>query len=614
MKRVSYIFLASVILGVSCTKDYLQRTPSSAITNADFFNTPADLQTYTNGLYLQQLGATWADVYYKLRDNYFTLDKFSDNISIYTGGSEVDNLLRGSITPGTVGGWDQKDTWAVLRNINYMLDNVGKTTGDQEAINHYIGVARFFRANFYFNMVKRYGDVPWYSHALGNKEDDMLYKPKDPRAAVVDSIMADLEYAAANVKNGYPANANPANTYVTRWAALTLLARVALHEGTYRKYHNELGLGSSAQTFLQRAASASQEIMDNGGFEISGSGPEGYRALFSSNNLSGNKEVIFLQKNDQKQGVANNTHVVLDWQWALSSSLADEFLMKDGTPFTSQANHDKKGFVEMFTNRDPRLAETVMPPGFKTDPNGNPYITRPDFGGYLQVKFYPRDPSLRGGWELNYTDLPIFRYAEVLLINAEAKAELGTLTQGDVDATMNRIRARVGMPALNMASANAAPDAYLAAKFPLVAGANQGVILEIRRERRVELACEGFRLDDLYRWKAGALLAQSPGGMYVPALGGIDVTGDGVADIAILQSKDDESPIAGLPADVKSKIVKYYLSDGNFILSGGTSGHVMFTKDVVQPRNFVDPKYYYFPIPLEQTVLNDKLTQPEGWQ
>ncbi len=600
MKRISYIYLASVILGVSCTKDFLQRTPSSAITNTDFFNTPADLETYTNGLYTQQLRATWADVY--------SADKFSDNISIYTGGSEVDNLIRGSITPGTVGGWD-KNTWAVLRNINYMLDNAGKTTGDQDAINHYIGVARFFRANFYFNMVKRYGDVPWYSHALGNKEDDMLYKAKDPRAVVVDSIMADLEYAAANVM---PAKTN--NTYVTQWAALTLLARVALHEGTYRKYHSELDLQSSAQAFLQRAQSASQAVIDGGGFSISGTGASGYRALFCSNDLSSNKEVIFLQKNNKEQGVANNTHVVLDWQWALSSGLANEFLMLDGTPFTSQANYDKKDFVEMFADRDPRLAETIMPPGFKTDPNGNPYITRPDFGGYLQVKFYPRDPLLRGGWELNYTDLPIFRYAEVLLINAEAKAELGTLTQGDVDATVNRIRGRVGMPALNMAAANAAPDPYLSATFPLVAGANQGVILEIRRERRVELSCEGFRLDDLYRWKAGSLLTQNPGGMYVPALGGMDVTGDGVADIAILQSRDDESPIAGLPADVKSKIVKYYLSDGNFILSGGTSGRVMFTKDVVQPRNFIDPKYYYFPIPLEQTVLNDKLTQPEGWQ
>lgn len=610
MKRFLYILLATTLLSVSCKKEFLQRTPASAITSDDFFNTPADLETYTNGMYRSQLRAIWADAY---SANQYMPDAYSDNIAIYTGSSEMDNLIRGGITPGTVGVWN-RDVWGVLRNINYMLDNVGKTTGDPAAINHYIGVARFFRANFYYNMVKRYGDVPWYAHAFGNKDEAMLTKAKDPRTLVVDSIMADLEYAVANIKNNYPANATPRTTYVTPWAALTLLARVALHEGTYRKYHTELNLQASAQTFLQRAVSASREIMDNGGFDITGTGAAGYRALFSSNDLSANKEVIFLQKNSKEQGVANNTHVVLDWQWALSSSLADEFLMKDGTPFTAQSGYATKTFVQMFDNRDPRLAETVMPPGFKSDPNGNPYLTRPSFGGYLQVKFYPRDPVLRGGWELNYTDLPVFRFAEVLLIQAEAKAELGTLTQTDLDATINKIRGRVDMPALNMLAANAAPDAYLAGRYPLVTGTNKGVILEIRRERRVELACEGFRADDLYRWKAGALLAQNSSGMYVPALGGMDVTGDGVADIAILQSKNDEGPIAGLPPAVKDKIVKYYLSDGTFSLANGTSGRILFAKDVAQPRNFVDPKYYYLPIPATQVLLNKNLTQPEGWQ
>ncbi|MBO9620208.1 MAG: RagB/SusD family nutrient uptake outer membrane protein [Niabella sp.] len=598
MKRLSYLLLATTLLGVSCKKDYLQRTPASAITSNDFFKVPGDLEIYTNGLY-SQIAANSDDL-------------FSDNISIYTGGSETDNLIRGNLTPANVGGWD-KGTWGNLRNINYMLDNVGKTTGDPIAINHYIGVARFFRARFYYNMVKRYGDVPWYSHALGNT-DSSLYKPKDPRTVVVDSIMKDLEFAAANVTNSFPAGANPRNTYVTHWAALTQLARTALHEGTYRKYHSELGLQASAQTYLQRAVSASQAIIDSGGFAITGTGAAGFRALFSSNDLSSNKEVIFLQKNNKEQGVANNTHVVLDWQWALNSTLADEFEMADGTPYTSQSGYGQKKFVDMFANRDPRLAETVMPPGFTTSPTNSPYLTRPDFGGYLQVKFYPRDPALRGGWVLDYTDLPIFRYAEVLLINAEAKAELGTLTQTDLNNTINLIRGRVGMPPLNMAAANAAPDPYLAGRYPLVTGSNAGVILEIRRERRTELACEGFRLDDLYRWKAGALLAQSSTGMYVPSLGGLDVTGDGVPDIAILANKTDQSPIANLSPALQASIVKYYISDGNFTLSNTTSGRVMFTKDVILPRSFIEPKYYYFPIPLQQTILNPKLTQPAGWQ
>ena len=218
---------------------------------------------------------------------------------------------------------------------------------------------------------------------------------------------------------------------ITKWAALTLLSRVALYEGTFRKYHDELGLQNTSAKFLNRAITASQDIISNGGFSIynTGKGAEDFRALFSSNNLAGNKEVIFLQKNNKDQGVSNNTHTVLGWQWALNGSLADEFLMKDGTPFTSVQDYDKKAFTEVFANRDPRMAETIMPPGYATIPNGDPYMLQPAFGGYLQIKFYPRDPSLRGGWELNYTDLPIYRYAEVLLIKCRGKSRIRNLNR-----------------------------------------------------------------------------------------------------------------------------------------------------------------------------------------
>lgn len=595
MKRINYIALASLIaLGTSCKKDFLDRTSGSAITKEVFFNTTEDLAIYTNGLY-KQMRAQYTDLY-------------SDNIALSNNdqNAEVRTLLAGTLTPSTVSGWD-KDTWAPLRDVNYMLDNVGKVTGDQAVINHYIGVARLLRANFYFKMVKKYGDVPWYSHVMGTSSED-LYKAKDPRTAVVDSLMKDLEFAAANVRP------DGDNSYFTKWSALTLLSRVALHEGTFRKYHTELNLQNTAATFLERAASASQEIINNGGFSISGSSATDYRALFSSNTLAGNKEVIFVQKNGRDLGIANNTHTVLDWQWALSAELADEFLMKDGTTFTSKADYKKKTFVDLFKDRDPRLAETIMPPGFSNNAAGTPYITRPDFGGLLQVKFYPRDPALRGGWELNYTDLPIMRYAEVLLINAEAKAELGKLTQTDIDATVNKIRARVGMPALNLAAANATPDSYLANQYSLVTGANKGVLLEIRRERRVELACEGFRFDDLYRWKSGNILAKAPSGMYIPKLGLIDVSGDGVGDIIILK-KGDNSPIAGIPEDDLKKIPKFYVNDGIFYLENDNSGRIMFIDDkTTRPRSFNEQRYYYFPIPIEQTVLNNKLKQPKGWE
>jgi len=165
------------------------------------------------------------------------------------------------------------------------------------------------------------------------------------------------------------------------------------------------------------------------------------------------------------------------------------------------------------------------------------------------------------------------------------------------------------MPDLNMAGANANPDAAQAAMYPAVSGANQGVLLEIRRERRVEMACEGLRWNDLLRWKAGSLIGQPTQGIYIPALGGLDVTGDGNPDIAIWQNPQSVQPVPGLPANAP----QYYLDGSSYYLSGGTSGFILFGKDQSQPRSFIDPKYYYFPIPTQQTVLNTNLKQEFGW-
>jgi len=593
--RIQKIFiLAIVVILAGCKKDFLERKPQTSITLENFFKTPADLETYTNGFY-GMLPPVYDDI-------------FSDNISTYTGNSTVDGLIRGTVTPTNVGGWD---AWPNIRRINFMLTHLDKLSGDQASIKHFVGIARFFRGMVYYGEVQKYGDLPWYNHVISDSDEADLTKAKDPRTLVVDSIMADLEYAAANVRVGTE------NTRITKWAALAMLSRVALHEGTFRKYHTELNLQNTANVFLERAATASQAVIDGTGagkpaISTSGGSPLSFRNLFCSNSLAGNLEVILLNKNSKTDGVTNNSHTVFDYQWALTASLANDFLKKDGSRFTDVADYDKKQLTEVFTDRDPRMAETIMQPGFSTTLTGSPFVIRPILGGYLQVKFYPRDAALRGGFNLNYTDLPVMRYAEVLLNNAEAKAELGTIVQTDLDKTVNLLRSRVAMPAMSLATANSNVDPLLAARYDNVTGANKGVVLEIRRERRVELACEGFRFDDLMRWKMGKLLAEDPKGVYVPALGALDVTGDGKSDIAILASPTATGPIAGLPAADQAKLAKYYLSDNVFYLSNNNSGNVMFVKDKNQKRQFLD-KYYYFPIPIQQTTLNPNLTQPTGW-
>ncbi|RPD42863.1 RagB/SusD family nutrient uptake outer membrane protein [Chitinophaga barathri] len=600
--RLIYIGMFAAT-AVSCKKEFLDRFPQTDVTKETFFNTPQDLETYTNTFY-EYMGPGWDDIN-------------SDNISSYSGSGEVDVLVRGTINQTNVsswGGWN-KDAWAPLRRFNYMLDNVGKTTGDPVAIRHYIGIARFFRARFYMGKLERYSDVPWYNTALATN-DESLYKARDTRALVADSILNDLNYAVENIK---PDEGN--RTRVSKWSALALLARFGLNEGTWRKYHAELNLGGDHARFLERAAWAADQLMTSGRFSINntGKGGEDYRALFVSPTLSGNKEAIQWVDYQQALGVGNNTHTVLGWTWSLSHSLAETYLMKDGTPFTAQPGYATKDFVNIFANRDPRMAETIAPPGFSPNLDGKPYIAKPNLGGYDQVKFYPRNPSQRQGWVLNYSALPVFRYAEALLAYAEAKAELGTITQADIDKTINLLRSRVLMPVMNIAAANAQPDNALALQYPDVSGANKGLLLEIRRERRVEMACEGLRFSDLMRWKAGKRLEDAQAGMYVPALGALDVSGDGIQDIAILASPNDESPIAGLPENIKKNLAKFYLKDAtgkdnNFYLKNGNSGHIFFIRDRDQPRVFIEPKYYYRPIPQDQLLLNSNLKQIFGWE
>lgn len=607
MKKIKlYIYfgmLTAATVTVSCKKDFLDRFPQTEITKEVFFNNPQDLETYSNGFY-NQVQAGWDDIN-------------SDNISSYSNAGEVDVLVRGTIDQTNVAtwrGWD-KDSWGNLRKINFMLDNVGKTQGDPVAIKHYIGIARYFRAQFYMDKMARYSDVPWYNTALATT-DETIYKARDPRALIADSILNDLTYAVENIK---PDEGN--RTRVSKWTALALMARFGLLEGTWRKYHAELNLTGDYKRFLEKAVWAADQIMTSGRFAVhnTGKGGEDYRALFCSLTLAGNKEMIQWVDYQQTLGIGNNTHVTMGWTWSLSHSLALTYLMKDGTPFTAQPGYATKNFIDIFTNRDPRMAETISPPGFSPNLDGKPYIAKPNLGGYDQLKFYPRNPSQRQGWELNYSGLPAFRLGEVLLTYAEAKAELETITQADLDKTINLLRTRVLMPAMNMTAANALPDNELALQFPDVAGSNKGLILEIRRERRVEMACEGRRYADLMRWKAGKRLQDQQGGMYVPALGALDVSGDGNPDIAILASPNDESPIAGLPEDVKKNISKFYLKDAsgkdnNFYLKNGTSGNILFTRDRDQPRTFIEPKYYYRPIPQDQLILNTKLKQIFGWE
>ncbi|MCD8539678.1 MAG: RagB/SusD family nutrient uptake outer membrane protein, partial [Leadbetterella sp.] len=292
------------------------------------------------------------------------------------------------------------------------------------------------------------------------------------------------------------------------------------------------------------------------------------------------------------------------------------YLMKDGSFYSSQAGYQTFSFVKEFENRDPRLSQTYAYPGWQlvytsTYSQGDPLYVQQlakNFSGYHQIKGFLNTLNLE---VRNNIDIPLYRYAEVLLNYAEAKAELGTLTQGDLDKSVNLLRKRAGMPDMNI---SVALDPVMAGKYPLVQGAQKNLVLEIRRERRVELAFEGFRFNDLMRWKAGKLLERKPEGIYFSGLGKHDMTGDGVPDLVLLAASESIPEVR--ETNSLGVVLRYYRAgtfgqDVAVFLNEGNKGTVGIVENT---GTFAEPKYYYRPVPQSQVLLNPNLTQIFGWE
>lgn len=581
----------------SCDDSFMDRQPQSEIGMNSFFNTEEDLAMYCYNLYdFGGLGI-------------YTDDSGTDNQAT-TDMTELKNMMQGA-NPNSntvTGGW----SWGRLRAINIFLDHCDRAKVAPEVLAHYKGIARFFRAAFYMDKVKRYSDVPWIESEVSTT-DDILFGSRDPRTAVVDKIFADYQYAADNVYSKKVAGG------VTRWVVLAYMARHALYEGTFRKYHPELNLQATAPRFLEMAAKAAKTIMDEGGFSIYNTGkPEAdYHTLFESLDLTTNPEVI-LARVFERNTLENGFWAFMFGNYipCPTRDLLQSYLMKDGSFYSAQPGYQTHQFVEEFKDRDPRLSQTYAYPGWeliKTEtyaPGAGIYVQNFSkyFTGYHQIKGFVNNKNQDVYLAI---DVPILRYAEVLLTYAEAKAELGTITASDLDATVNLLRNRAGMPSMTLSPA---VDPVIAADFP---GASP-LICEIRRERRVEMALEGQRHDDLMRWHAGKLLERVPEGLYFPSLGKFDLTGDDVPDIYLIPASADIPAEADKESNSLGKKLVYYRagsldeSASTIFLSEGNKGRVLTSRTMGQ---FREPQFYYRPVPRRQTDLNPALLpQLFGWE
>lgn len=569
-KAASMLLAASAL--ISCD-DTLDVTPQDKLTPETFFKDASQLEMYTNKFYGKAFYAQ--DIY---------MDPGDINIP-----RELDNAISCQrYVTETSSHWN----WERLRDINFFLENSGNCP-DVTVREKYDGIARFFRAFFYLKKLQFFGDVPWYDTALGSDSPE-LYKARDPRELVIQNILADLDYAAAHLTS-------ERTTYsINRWTALALKSRACLFEGTFRKYH---GI-ADWQKYLKACAEASDAIMKEGGYTIYNQGTQPYAEMFRSINATAQEYILAIHYDmGTKIWHDANKYVYFpgNANHGATARLAKIYLMKDGSRFTDRTDWQTLQLKDEVKDRDPRMSQTLWAPGYthggeRTVPDLT--LTRL---GYQQTKFIVNDKNAdTNGSDV---DLPVFRYAEVRLNFAEAKAELGTITQDDIDRSIKLLRNRVNMPNLKLADANSNPDAILETPeygYPNVdKGANKGVILEIRRERTIELAFEGLRYNDLMRWKEGAAINQPFRGIYIPGPGEYDLDGDGTNDVFVSD---------GSGSSTLSTVLK--IGD-NVYLEHGTWGNIITHETIV--RNWNEERDYFYYIPSKDRILNPQLTQNPGW-
>jgi len=592
MKKYYILILLSCVGFAACKK--LDQQPQSTASKQAIFGTENGLKLYTNSFYGMDF----------LPKNSTSQDAMSDYLAVR---SVQDFIRDGAFSANNSSGW----TWRDLRNINYFIVNCNDPAIPATVRNNYLGIARYFRAYFYLEKVKRFGDVPWIGRPL-DVDDPALLAGRDKRELVMDSVLADINFACANIQTA----SDPSRTTITKWVAYAFKSRLCLFEGTFRKYHTNLNLTGTANKWLQESASASEEIIKSGVFSLNTAGGPGvsYRQVFTSNTPVAS-EVLQAAVSDVNLGVLNEAN----WWWtsgtygakaSFTRTFINTYLKLDGTPFTNDPAYRTTVFKDEVKNRDLRLKQTIRLGDYKRISNGQqipaPPVFSYTFTGYQPIKWTLDDVYYDAG-ALNTNAVALYRYAEVLLNFAEAKAELGTLTDGDWALTIGALRARAGITG----GLNARPtvaDPYLIANyFP---GISDATLLEIRRERGIELCLEGLRFADILRWKRGALMEQEWNGFYVPSLvTPMDLNEDGILDVAFYQGTRPTPAVSGVTyVDVSPTVGG---SVNSQLLRNGSSGELTWMKEL--PRKWNERNYYY-PIPLNDLQRNPNLKQNPGWE
>lgn len=587
-KYVRYI-IAALLVCTYFTACDLNELPEATASKVAIFESQSGMELYSNSFY---------DILPTPYDGVFAVDDNSDIVA--RNGVDI-RFNPNALSAINSSGWDSDD-WKPLRNINYFIEGCESSTVAEK--NHYLGLARFFRAYFYFIKVKRFGDVPWIDHTIEVNDDATLYGPRTDRFVVMEHILEDLNFAINNITRTSDASC----TLITVDVVKAFKTRVCLFEASFRKYHTSYGKEGSANTWFQEVVNTANSMS---GFSLV-QGDNAYREMFLLKQPNADETILAVALDAALQTYSSRNRKVISPTYgnrpALTRRFINTYLNADGTRFTDKSDYKTTPFAEEVKGRDPRLAQTIRVGNYHRTENGVPVIAPPNleqsYTGYQIIKGcyderFPYDDESR-----NENAHIILRWAEVLLNKAEALAELGTMTNADWAATIGTIRARAGITGPSLTTMPTEADPYLVSfyrnKF------TDPVMLEILRERAIEMITEGLRPDDLCRWKLGELFAEVPmNGMYVPGLGEYDLNEDGTMDVCFYQG---EKPSSSNPTIVFVEISPTEQT-GARTLSNGTSGEILWHPGA---REWLDKKYLY-PIPEAHRVKNPALGQNPGW-
>jgi len=380
MKK-NILIIIVVLFSLSGCKDYLDKKNLDTFDESNFWTSEGNMRLYAQGAYTAYFtgygsGFTWG--------NYFTGGAWADEYSSST------IWTQNTATSGN--GW----SFTFVRRANVMIDRVENMPGTDEAKNHWRGIGRFFRAMEYSDLSRAFGDIQWYDREILTSETELSYKPRDPQSMVATKIMEDFQYAAENVR------VNDGVLQINRDIVLAFMSRNLLYFGTYLKNNN--GDQAVVTALLTKAKWAADQLITGGKYQV----VDDYRALFSSADLTGNKEIIMFRQYE----AAKATHALASYnnteaQTGTTLKMVETYLVADGLPIKQSpvykyaSDNGLRFYPDQCKNRDPRMAATLVD-SIRINGVHNGYSTT----GFLCWKFLPYAANAS---DLIYRVLPILQ-------------------------------------------------------------------------------------------------------------------------------------------------------------------------------------------------------------